>query len=60
MPLTAAVVVVAVAVPVIGQSGRMTHTLAAVGLSSHLDLSAVNALAAKMLQEARQLAGSLL
>ena len=50
----------AVAVPVIGQSGRMTHTLAAVGLSSHLDLSAVNALAAKMLQEARQLAGSLL
>ena len=50
----------AVAVPVIGQSGRMTHTLAAVGLSSHLDLSAVNALAAKMLQEARQLSGSLL
>ena len=50
----------AVAVPVIGPSGRMTHTLAAVGLSSHLDLTAVNALAAKMLQEARQLAGSLL
>ena len=50
----------AVAVPVIGPSGRMTHTLAAVGLSSHLDLSAVNALAAKMVQEARQLAGSLL
>lgn len=50
----------AVAVPMIGPSGRMTHTLAAVGLSSHLDLTAVNALAARMLQEARQLSGALL
>ncbi|MPM40837.1 hypothetical protein SDC9_87485 [bioreactor metagenome] len=51
--------VTVVAVPVMSQSGRMTHTLAAVGLSSHLELSAVNALAAKMLQEARQLSGAL-
>ncbi|MBF5004982.1 IclR family transcriptional regulator [Diaphorobacter caeni] len=51
--------VTVVAVPVMSQAGRMTHTLAAVGLSSHLDGSAVNALAARMLQEARQLAGAL-
>ena len=51
--------VTVIAVPVLAQSGRMTHTLAAVGLTSHLDLGAVNALAARMLQEARQLAGAL-
>lgn len=48
-----------IAAPVVTPSGSMKYTLASVGLSSHLDLAAVNALAAMMLQEARQLAGAL-
>ena len=51
--------VTVVAVPVLGKAGAMSHSLAAVGLSSQLDLTKVNALAAQMLQDARRLAGSL-
>jgi len=49
-----------VAVPVFAANGRMTHTLVAVGLSSHFTAAMINELASDMQREAHALSGLML